>query len=146
MHNYILSLKFPTKRANCFPKISQKMFRRKFHIFFSHFVRSQKNAKILQKKFLGKQNAKILRKKYGRESFFAQLIFQLQNIRFSQKNRFGIFFAFFIFAKKCEISRTSLWNAKWKFSHFFAFLAKVFVRVNFKHCVLFVLYDVIKQS
>ena len=134
MHNYVLSLEFPTKRANCFPKISQKMFRRKFHIF-SRISFARKKIRKFCKKILGKQNAKILRKKYGRESFFAQLIFQLQNIRFSQINfeksiyvKFSIvwhFFAFFIFAKKCEISRTSLWNAKWKFSHFFAFFSEI---------------------
>ena len=101
MHNYVLSLEFPTKRANCFP---QKIFRRKFHI--SHFVRSQKMRKfpIFFAKFcLGKQNAKNLRKKYGRESFFAQLIFQLQiTEKFSQKNfeksvyvKFSIVLAFF---------------------------------------------------
>ena len=63
---------------------------RKFPIFFAKFC-------------LGKQNAKNLRKKYGRESFFAQLIFQLQiTEKFSQKNfeksvyvKFSIVLAFF---------------------------------------------------
>ena len=39
--------------------------------------------------------------------------------------KFCFVLASFIFAKKCEISRKSLWNAQRKFSHFFA---KRFVR------------------
>jgi len=140
---------FPENFAkNVSPKISH---------FFSHFVRSQKNAKILQKNF-GKTKCENFAKKYGRESFFAQLIFQLQNIRFSQINfeksiyvKFSIvwhFFSLFSFSQKNAKFREQVCEMRNEnFRIFSRFLAKVFVRVNsICHCILFVLYDVIKQS
>ena len=82
----------------------KKYFAENFTFRISFARKKCENFQVFFAKFcLGKQNAKNLRKKYGRESFFAQLIFQLQiTEKFSQKNfeksvyvKFSIVLAFF---------------------------------------------------